>query len=131
MYLIIFFHNRLNVISTSGFPAPKPILYFGPTITARFMTAMSCLLHHSASIRSLEGLISLVSCNVSFITMDGESLIFLFVNLISYNPSLHAGISTIESRVKQAISQSAFVDAVDDYVENSVTDDEGSGIEAD
>ena len=46
------------------------------------------------------------------------------MNLISYNPSLHAGVSTIESRVKQAIPQSAFVDsdAVNDVVENSVTD---------
>lgn len=57
-------------------------------------------------------------------------IFFKRVNLISFKTRLHAGVSTTESRIHQAIPQSAFIDAVNDYVENSVTDDDGSGIEA-
>ena len=51
-------------------------------------------------------------------------------NLISFKTRLHAGVSTTESQICQAIPQSAFVDAVNDYVANSETEDDGSGIEA-
>ena len=45
----------------------------------------------------------------------------------SLNNSLHAGVSTFEHGVRQAIPHSAFVDAVNDYQEaDSETDDEGS-----
>ena len=47
-----------------------------------------------------------------------------------FKPRLHAGVSTTESQVHQAILQSAFTDAVNDYVAKSETDDDGSGIEA-
>jgi hypothetical protein len=50
--------------------------------------------------------------------------------LISLNISLHAGVSTTEVKIHQAIPQSAFVDAVKDYVENSETDDEESMVDA-
>jgi hypothetical protein len=44
--------------------------------------------------------------------------------------SLHAGVSTTESQIRPAIPQSAFIDAVVDYIADDVTDDEGSGYEA-
>lgn len=69
-------YNRLNVISTSGFPAPRPKSPFGPTITALSMTAISCLLIHLATTRSPKVLTFLVGCNVGFITSDGEYFIF-------------------------------------------------------
>jgi hypothetical protein len=50
--------------------------------------------------------------------------------LISLKISLHAGVSTNEVKIRQAIPQSAFVDAVKDYEENSETDDEGCMIDA-
>ena len=40
--------------------------------------------------------------------------------------SLHAGVSTIEPVSRHAISFSAFVDAVEEYIADSETDDEGS-----
>ena len=54
------------------------------------------------------------------------------MNFISFNGSLHAGISTlaIEGWIPQAIPQSAFVDAVNDYVAHLETDDVGCTLEA-
>ena len=43
-----------------------------------------------------------------------------------YIISLHAGVSGTEFRSNQAIPHSAFVDAVNDYVADSETDEEGS-----
>jgi hypothetical protein len=50
--------------------------------------------------------------------------------LISFNGSLRAGVSTCESRIQQAIAVSALADAVNDYLENLETDDDGGMIEA-
>lgn len=75
----------------------------------------------------------MVVCNVDFIILDGESKSFLFLNLnlIPFKTSLHAGISTTTAiGIRQAIPESAFVDAVNDYVANSETDDEGDMYEA-
>ena len=120
-------YNRLNAISTSGFLARRLKSPFGPTITASFMTAISCLSNHLATTRSPKVLTFLVGCNVGFITLDGESFIFLYENSFSFKNSLHAGVSTFEHGVRQAIPHSAFVDAVKDYQEDdSETDDEGS-----
>jgi hypothetical protein len=45
--------------------------------------------------------------------------------------SLHAGVSTfMGGAVQQAIPVSAFADAVNDYVGNSGTDDDGDMLEA-
>ena len=44
--------------------------------------------------------------------------------------SLHAGVSTFDGGIRQAIPQSAFADAVDDYVGNSETDDDGDMLDA-
>ena len=52
------------------------------------------------------------------------------MNLNSFINSLHAGVSTTGVFTRAAIPESAFVDAVNDYVENSETDDDGSMIEA-
>lgn len=71
----------------------------------------------------------MVSCSVDFIILDGESF-FLNGKFFSHKTSLHAGVSTTEGWIHQAIPHSAFVDAVNDYVANSETDDEGSMVEA-
>jgi hypothetical protein len=52
------------------------------------------------------------------------------VIFFSFKASLHAGVSTYECGIQQAIPQSAFMDAVNDYVVNSETDDDGSFIQA-
>ena len=44
--------------------------------------------------------------------------------------SLHAGVSTIEPVSQHAIPFSAFIDVVEEYIEDSETDDEGSMREA-
>lgn len=50
-----------------------------------------------------------------------------FILNFSFKNSLHAGVSTFELGVRQAIPHSAFVDAVKEYKEDdSETDDEGS-----
>jgi hypothetical protein len=54
--------------------------------------------------------------------------LFFNANLISFKSSLHAGISTCEIRVRQDIPVSAFADAVNDYVDNSETDDDGGNV---
>jgi hypothetical protein len=51
------------------------------------------------------------------------------MNLISFENSLHAGVSTTVF-LRQAIPQSAFEDAVKDYVADPETDDEGDMYEA-
>jgi hypothetical protein len=56
------------------------------------------------------------------------SLIFFKVIFFSFEASLHAGISTFEGRLQSAIPQSAFLDAVNEYVNKSETDDDGSYI---
>jgi hypothetical protein len=43
---------------------------------------------------------------------------------------LHAGVSTIEPEIRQAIPRSAFVEAVEEYEKDDETEDEGSGREA-
>ena len=45
--------------------------------------------------------------------------------IYSLSIRLHAGVSTIEPQIRQAIPCSAFVDAVEDYEADSETDDEG------
>ena len=74
----------------------------------------------------------MVVYNVDFTILEGESKSFLFLNrnLIPFKSSLHAGVSTTVAEIHQAIPKSAFVDAVNDYVANSETDEEGDMIEA-
>lgn len=50
--------------------------------------------------------------------------------LFSLKASLHAGVSTFTTGIKQAIPQSAFIDAVNDYIAQSETDDDGDMLEA-
>ena len=80
----------------------------------------------------------LVFYNVDFIIMDGESFNYFKIGIwltdsgAHSKNSLHAGVSTTRGqiRVHQATPQSAFIDTVNDYVENSETDDDGSMVEA-
>jgi hypothetical protein len=50
--------------------------------------------------------------------------------LYSFSIRLHAGVSTIEPQIRQAIPFSAFVDAVEDYEADTETDDEGDMMNA-
>ena len=50
--------------------------------------------------------------------------------IYSLSIRLHAGVSTIEPQIWQAIPFSAFVDAVEDYEADSETDDEGDMMNA-
>jgi hypothetical protein len=55
---------------------------------------------------------------------------FLNANLISFKGSIHGGVSTGQVMVRQAIPESLFAEAIDDYIENSETDDDGDRMEA-
>ena len=50
--------------------------------------------------------------------------------IYSLSIRLHAGVSTIEPQIWQAIPFSAFIDAVEDYEADSETDDEGDMMNA-
>ena len=50
--------------------------------------------------------------------------------MYSLSIRLHAGVSTIEPQIRQAIPFLAFVDAVEDYEVDSETDDEGDMMNA-
>lgn len=94
------------------------------------MRATSHRFRHSASTRSPRGWTFLVGCNADFIISDRKFLSFSNkMNLISFENSLHAGVSTTVF-LRQAIPQSAFEDAVKDYVADPETDDEGDMYEA-
>ena len=51
-------------------------------------------------------------------------------NLTSFENSLNAGISTNANQIWEAIPQSAFIDAVKDYVADNEINSEGSMVEA-
>lgn len=72
-----------------------------------------------ASIQGLKVLISLVNCNIHFIIMDGESFFLFNVNIISFKPSLHVGVSTLVNWTQQAIPHSAFIDAVNAIMQST------------
>jgi hypothetical protein len=90
------------------------------------MKAIFFLLIPLAPTQGLEALTFSVGCNGDFIIMAGESFFGGGGNLISFNISLHAGVSATEHRSRQVISHSAFVDAVNDYqMDDDETDTEG------
>ena len=60
--------------------------------------------------------------------MDGESGLLFFGITFSFETSVHAGVSTTVNRIHQVIPESAFADAVNDYIADDETDDEGDMI---
>ena len=48
----------------------------------------------------------------------------------NFNTSLNAGVSTNANQIREAVPQSAFIDAVKDYVADNEINGEGSMVEA-
>ena len=96
------------------------------------MKAMSPLYPISGNILNLRTWTFSVGSNADFIIMAGKFLLFyeiLYLNVATIS-RLHTGVLTIEPEIRQAIPQSAFVDAVEEYEKDEETEDEGSGREA-
>ena len=62
--------------------------------------------------------------------MDGMFFFYKKRNLTSLENSLNAGVSINVNLIREAIPQSAFVDAVKDYVAYNEINGEGSMVEA-
>ena len=107
------------------------MLHFGRKSTAQFTKATPSRLPNLGNMWNPKNSIFSVASNAHFTTLAGKFFFVLIVYiLINAFQSLHAGVSTMEPQQRQAISFSAFVDAVEEYERDSETDDEGDMIEA-